>query len=93
LNPPPRGSRGITQPETQKRKDFAMAKLGQTVIFTDRDTGSKSAAIVVQEASDAEGGSNTVLTVFGADASLRTVEAVPEGADLGEAAGTFADVQ
>jgi hypothetical protein len=70
-----------------------MAKLGQNVIFTDRDTGSKSAAIVVQEASDAEGGSATVLTVFGADASQRTVEAVPEGSEVGEASGTFAPVE
>lgn len=67
-------------------------KLGQNVIFTSRDDGGRSAAIIVQEASDAEGGSNAVLTVFGADASTRTVEAVPEGSELGDAAGTFAAV-
>jgi hypothetical protein len=67
-----------------------MAKLASTVVFTDRDTTTKSAAIVSQESSDAEGAGVTILTVFGADGTVRTVEAVPEGTEVGETSGTFA---
>ena len=68
-----------------------MAKLGQSVVFTDRGGGAPRAAMVVQEGSDGEGAGYTILMVFGPDGSISTVEAVPAGADVGNSSGTFAE--
>lgn len=63
----------------------------RVVSFTQRDGGAPQAALVVQAASDAEGGTATILTVFSADGSMSTVEAVPAGTDVGETSGTFTE--